>query len=124
MNKVVHFEIPADNLGRAKIFYASVFGWTTQDFGEDVSLVTTVESDDNGPKIPGAINGDLYKRTSTNPHPSVVMDVDSIDDYLKKIEAAGGKVIKEKQEMAGMGYYASFADTEGNTLGLWESIKK
>ena len=27
MRKVVHFEIPADDLDRAKSFYSSVFGW-------------------------------------------------------------------------------------------------
>ena len=27
MGKVVHFEIPTDDLGRAKAFYSSVFDW-------------------------------------------------------------------------------------------------
>ncbi len=27
MDKVVHFEIPADDLARAQKFYQSVFGW-------------------------------------------------------------------------------------------------
>ena len=27
MGKVVHFEIPADDLDRAKSFYGTVFGW-------------------------------------------------------------------------------------------------
>jgi uncharacterized protein len=124
MNKVVHFEIPVDDLKRAKDFYATVFGWGMNDYGGEVTLVTTVDSDENGPKVPGAINGDLYPRTDTNSHPSVVMDVESIDEHLEKITAAGGKVIKGKQEMAGMGYYASFADSEGNVLGLWQTIKK
>lgn len=125
MNKVVHFELPAEDLKRSKDFYSTVFGWATQDFGADVAMVTTVDSDDNGPKVPGAINGDIFQKTAdSNQHPSIVMEVDSIDEYLKKIEAAGGKIIKGKQEMAGMGYYASFADTEGNVLGLWETIKK
>ena len=30
MSKVVHFEIPADDLDRAKNFYGSVFGWELQ----------------------------------------------------------------------------------------------
>ncbi len=32
MDKVVHFEIPTDNLDRAKKFYSSIFGWELQDF--------------------------------------------------------------------------------------------
>jgi predicted enzyme related to lactoylglutathione lyase len=34
MGKVVHFEIPADNLQRAKKFYSTVFGWTMNDYPE------------------------------------------------------------------------------------------
>jgi len=30
MDKVVHFEIPADDVDRAKDFYGSVFGWQLQ----------------------------------------------------------------------------------------------
>jgi predicted enzyme related to lactoylglutathione lyase len=30
MSKVVHFEIPADNVDRAKNFYGSVFGWSSR----------------------------------------------------------------------------------------------
>jgi len=30
MDKVVHFEIPFDDEGRAKAFYSEVFGWQIQ----------------------------------------------------------------------------------------------
>jgi uncharacterized protein len=43
---------------------------------------------------------------------------------VKKIEAEGGKVIVPKGEVPDMGYYAYFKDTEGNVMGLWESMKK
>ena len=122
MNNVVHFEIPAEDLKRAKDFYSTVFGWGMQDYGDEVTLVTTVESDDNGPKTPGAINGDLYKKTELGRYPSVVMGVDSIDEYVKKIEAAGGKILS-RQEIPDMGYMASFQDTEGNVLGIWQKMK-
>ncbi len=32
MDKVVHFEIPVDDLDRAKKFYSSIFGWELQDY--------------------------------------------------------------------------------------------
>ena len=32
MDKVVHFEIPADDLGRAQKFYKSGFGWNMDQF--------------------------------------------------------------------------------------------
>ncbi len=124
MNKVVHFELPTDDLDRAKKFYESVFGWKMDAMGGDVVLVTTTESDEKGPKEPGAINGDIYKRTEKAPHPLVVLDVESIEEHARKIEAAGGKATGEKTEIPGMGYYGYFTDPEGNVLGLWEIIKK
>ena len=65
MRKVVHFEIPADDLGRAKEFYGSVFDWQLQDMeGMDYTSVTTVPVDDQQiPSEPGAINGGLFART-------------------------------------------------------------
>lgn len=126
MNKVVHFEIPADNLKRAKKFYQTVFGWTMSDFGPETSMAITVKTDPKTqmPKEPGAINGDISKRMPTFQHPVVVMNVTSIDKHLKKIVAAGGKKIGKKVEIPNMGFYAYFKDTEGNTLGVWENIKK
>ena len=46
MRKVVHFEIPADDLDRAKNFYGLVFGWDLQTMpmpggGEYTSVMTT-----------------------------------------------------------------------------------
>jgi uncharacterized protein len=62
MNKVVHFEIPADDLERAKRFYSQTFGWQIQDWpmsdGGIYAGVRTVEVDDATfqPKEPGAIS--------------------------------------------------------------------
>ena len=58
MNKVIHFEIPVDDVERAKKFYGSIFGWQLKDEPEmDYVMVTTVETGEHGPKVPGAING-------------------------------------------------------------------
>ena len=69
MDKVVHFEIPADDTGRAKKFYEDVFGWQINKVpmpGMDYSMVTTVETADKQmPKTAGAINGGLMARDST-----------------------------------------------------------
>jgi predicted enzyme related to lactoylglutathione lyase len=49
MRKVVHFEIPADDLERAKDFYGSVFGWRlqTMPMGDgDYTVVTTTPVDE------------------------------------------------------------------------------
>jgi uncharacterized protein len=130
MQKVVHFEIPADNLERAKKFYSDIFGWQLQDWPmQDGSVYTgarTVEVDETTfiPKEPGAINGGIVERNEYLKTPQVTVNVPSIDECVEKIKAAGGGIIKEKQIIEGAGYYAYVADSEGNLLGLWEDIKK
>lgn len=128
MKKVVHFEIPADDLERAKKFY-SIFDWQLQDWpmadGSIYVGARTVETDDNTyqPKEPGAINGGIVKRDQYSKTPTVTINVPSIDEYLEKAKQAGGGVIKPKELIDGMGYYAYLSDTEGNLLGLWEDVK-
>ena len=125
MRKVVHFEIPADDVERAKRFYGSIFGWELQDVpGMDyTSLVTTpVDEQSQLPREPGAINGGLFRRSADAPStPVVTIDVDSVDDALKQIEAAGGSVVRPRTELPGMGAFAYFTDPEGNVVGLWEN---
>ena len=129
MNKVVHFEIPADDLERAKKFY-SIFDWKLQDWpmadGSIYVGASTVETDESTyqPKEPGAINGGIVLRDQYSRTPSVTINVPSIDEYMEKAKAAGGNVVKSKELIDGMGYYAYISDTEGNVLGLWEDVKK
>lgn len=122
MDKVVHFHMPVDDMERAKKFYTDIFGWDVQgtDYPE-YQLVKTVDTDENDiPKEPGAINGSLYTRDSPGEHPEITIEVSSIDDYLKKIEESGGKIITTKTPIKDMGFYAEFEDTENNVVGLWQ----
>jgi uncharacterized protein len=123
LDKVVHFEIPADDLARAKEFYSSNFGWELDDMeGMDYTIVRTVTVDEQQlPTERGAINGGLMKRSSDTPSPVITVNVDSVDDALKRVEAGGGSIIRPRQEIPGMGAFAYFKDTEGNILGLWEN---
>jgi predicted enzyme related to lactoylglutathione lyase len=123
MDKIVHFEIPADEIARAKDFYGSIFGWGLDDMeGMDYTIVRTVDVDEQQmPKEPGAINGGMMKRSSDTPAPVITINVDSVDDALKKVEAGGGSIVRPRQEIPGMGAFAYFKDTEGNTMGLWEN---
>jgi predicted enzyme related to lactoylglutathione lyase len=124
MNPVVHFEMPAEDKKRMADFYTKVFGWKTQQLGEDMGnyvVATTTDSDENGrPKKPGAINGGFFQKTDDKPaqYPSVVTAVDDIKEHIKSVEKAGGKVLGETVDIPGVGLYVSFLDTEGNRLGM------
>lgn len=128
MGKVVHFEIPADDLDRAKNFYSSVFGWQldTMDMpggGQYTGIMTTdVDPETRTPTEPGAINGGMITRgEDVTPTPVVTIGVDAIDDALAQVESAGGKTVTPKTPIPGMGAYAYFTDPEGNVMGLWET---
>ena len=123
MNPVVHFEMPAEDRKRMADFYTRAFGWRTQQLGEEMGnyvLVTTTDSDDNGPKKPGAINGGFFTKTSDMPaqFPSVVIAVDDIKASMAAVKQAGGKVLGEPMEIPGVGHYVSFFDTEGNRVSM------
>jgi predicted enzyme related to lactoylglutathione lyase len=127
MGRVVHFEIPTDDVARAKEFYGSIFGWQLLDMqgeamGEyTLTLTTPVDQETQVPTEPGAINGGLMKRSAETPSPVITIEVDAIDDALKQVESAGGTVVSPRSEIPGMGAFAYFKDTEGNVLGLWET---
>ena len=127
MRKVVHFEIPADDLDRAKNFYSSVFGWKLDTMpmpggGEYTSVVTTaVDEQTQMPTEPGAINGGMFKRDENLTSPVLTIDVDAIDDALAQVESSGGTVVAPRVAIEGMGAFAYFKDPEGNIVGLWET---
>lgn len=53
-----------------------------------------------------------------------MIDVPDVDLHLKQLESAGGKVIMPKIEIGDFGSYARVADTEGNTIGIWQNKTK
>jgi predicted enzyme related to lactoylglutathione lyase len=129
MDPVVHFEMPYENRERMAAFYGAAFGWQTQMLGEEMGqyvLATTTETDANGPKTPGAINGGFFQKRLDRPgqHPSVVIAVDDIQEAVRKVMAAGGTVLGDPMEIPGVGHYVSFTDTEGNRVSMLQPLPR
>jgi len=125
MNKVVGFEIPYDDQSRAQKFYQDVFGWQINKFPDmDYLMATTTPSDEKmKPTEPGAINGGLVPKNPNREHPTIVIDVSSVEEYIKKVESAGGKTIVPMIEIVGgFGLYARVSDTEGNIINIWQTL--
>ena len=113
MNPVVHFEMPAEDRKRIADFYTKVFGWKTQQLGEDMGnyvLATTTDSDENGPKKPGAINGGFFQKTDDKPaqYPSVAIAVEDIRKHILNVEKSGGKVLGEPVDIRESAYMYRF----------------
>jgi len=116
MPSLMHFEIPANNVDRAKSFYSKLFGWEIKELpGMDYWIITT-----DGEK---SVGGGMMKRQ--NPGQTIVnyMDVPSVDQYVAEVEKLGGKIIFPKTAVPEMGYFAICLDTEDNAFGIWESDK-
>jgi len=124
MNPVIHFEMPASDRKRMSTFYTNAFGWQTQQMGEEMGnyvVVSTTESDEKGrPKTPGAINVGFYQKTDdpVSHAPSVVIGVGDLNEHMKRVTGAGGKIIGEPMDIPGVGKYVSFFDTEGNRVSM------
>lgn len=122
MNRVVHFEIQADDVERAIKFYKGIFGWDIQQWGkEKYWMIMTAPKDSTSM----GINGGLLPRP-TKLAPGVcgsnafvsTMLVENYDATEKKILAAGGKLAMPKFAIAGMAWQGYYIDTEGNTFGI------
>jgi predicted enzyme related to lactoylglutathione lyase len=116
MPRVQHFEIPIDVPERAIKFYTEVFGWKINKWEGplDYWLITTGKDDEPG--IDGALTSRSERSLITN-----IINIPSIDEFVKKIEAGGGRILMPKTAVPGIGYMTYFEDTEGNVSGIMES---
>jgi predicted enzyme related to lactoylglutathione lyase len=124
-DKVVHFEIPADDVERAQAFYRDAFGWTINAMPEmGYTIVMTTESDEAGTPVErGAINGGMLQRQEHISSPVITIGVDDVEQALRRVEDLGGNTVIDKQDVGGMGFSAYFSDPEGNIVGLWQSAQ-
>ena len=129
-NRVVHFEIHADNPERAMKFYGDVFGWEYKDWSSVTGApywgVMTAPMDSTEP----GINGGLLKRPCSPLSPQkgtnayvCTVQVNNFDEAAAAIIAAGGIVAMPKFAIGGMAWQGYFIDTEGNTFGLHQADK-
>ena len=129
MPTIVHFEIPADDVERAKKFYSDLFGWKMEKWSgtdskdssspSDMEYLIVSTTDSKGNKA--SIGGGMMKRQEQYQHITNFIDVNSVDEYSSKIEKLGGKVVVSKMAVPSMGYFAVCHDTENNSFGIWES---
>ena len=120
MPRVVHFEIPADNPEKVAKFYESVFGWKVEKWAGPVEywLVMT-----GNPKEPG-IDGGITRKEAPFTSTVNTIGVASVDEFIEKAKAAGGKLAVPKNAVPGVGYQAYLTDPDGNLFGIHEENKE
>ena len=122
--QVVHFEVPYDDAARARSFYSEVFGWDIQPVPEfEYNFVQTGPMTDEGmPAGPGYIGGGMFQREEPVGTPVITIDVEDMTKALATIAEHGGAVVREPSPVGDMGIAAYFTDSEGNLMGLWQTL--
>ena len=124
MARVLHFEIQADDIERAKAFYTAAFGWSFEDWSGSVGG-TPYWGIMTGPADEPGINGGLQQRPAPTPGGGqgtnayvCTVAVDDYDETERRILDAGGQVALPKMALMGMAWQGYYLDTEGNTFGI------
>ncbi len=115
---IIWFEIPANDLARAKKFYVSLFGWKINPFPAmaDYQHIDTGGAD-------ASPDGGLMKRMHPDHTITDYVNVPSVTKFMAKVEKLGGSICRPKTAVPGMGYFAICKDTENNTFAVWEMSK-
>ena len=118
MPAIVHFDIPVDNLERAKRFYSELFDWKIEEANgyPDYFLIETENL--NGET---GIGGGMGKRGSPEQKITNYIEVTDLEEYVARVEAFGGKVLNKKLNVPGRGIFAICMDPEENTFCIWET---
>ncbi|MDB6108490.1 MAG: uncharacterized protein JWR69_240 [Pedosphaera sp.] len=114
-SSIVWFEIPADNVARAKQFYGALFGWKIEKFPgvEDYWHVDTGGHNDTP-------DGGMMARKSPQQPITNYINVASVTKSAAKVVKLGGKICMPKTTVPHMGYFVICQDTENNMFALWE----
>jgi uncharacterized protein len=127
MANIVYFEIPANDVERARTFYHSLLGWKIEPTKmADPNMesmkyqeITTGEPNEAAPM--GSLNrGGILKRMMNETITNYV-GVDDIDEKIAMVEKLGGKIVVPKMELEDVGQFVIIQDTEGNVIGLYKA---
>jgi predicted enzyme related to lactoylglutathione lyase len=122
-NSIVHFEIFASDVERAREFYENVFGWTFEAGGppDFYQIVTGRDTD------PGLKQGLIAKRrgpAAQGPLNAfrVTISVQSVAETMALIEKAGGKLRSPVIDIPQVGKVVEIADTEDNVVCILQYV--
>lgn len=127
MANIAYFDIPANNVDRAKHFYHALLGWKIEPAktSPDQSQIAAMQYHDisTGEAEEGTMNmGGLYRRQMNETIKNFVK-VEDIDKVLEKVEQLGGRILMQKEMIPGVGLVSMIQDTEGNVIGIWNPLK-
>lgn len=116
-NSVGWFDIHVSNLDRAKKFYETVFNIQLFDLPMEWGKQSLFPYDQESPNISGALVEKADMTLNSN-NTVVYFETEDCVTEEKRIEQAGGKIVRPKMSIGEFGFVSMFIDSEGNTIGL------
>ena len=110
MARLNYVELPVGEIGTAKGFYESAFGWSLTDFGPTYACTLTGDTDIG-------LQGDAADATKA---PLAVIQVDDLEAVLAAVSAAGGTIVRPIFSFPG-GRRFQFLDPGGNELAVMQA---
>jgi predicted enzyme related to lactoylglutathione lyase len=112
---IVHIEIPSGDVKKSSDFYRKLFGW---EITRDEKMNYTMWEPRIGP-------GGGFSQLGENVKVGdilIYIDSEDIDADLRKVVELGGKVLNQKSEIPGIGWFGIFSDPTGNMIALYTSM--
>jgi hypothetical protein len=116
-SSIVWFEIPADNVERARKFYGALFGWKITKFPGPMEKPYWHIDTGGADATP---DGGMMERQSPQHGITNYVNVESVDKSAAKVQKLGGKICMPRTAVPQMGYFVVCQDTENNMFALWE----
>lgn len=127
MNRIIHFDIHADDPARAAKFYTDVFGWEIKKWeggGMEMDYWMVMTGSPNEPGIDGGLAKRIELLAGTGVRAFIcTVGVTSVDECEEKIKKAGGEIVMKKMPIMGVGWMIQAKDTEGNYFGVIQDDK-
>ena len=106
--RVDYVEFPATSIADTQKFYSGVFGWKFEDYGPNYTAFQD-----------GRLSGGFFLAEKAAPSGvMVVIYATDLEAVEKKIQAAGGRIVKDTFSFPG-GRRFHFSDPTGNELAVW-----
>jgi predicted enzyme related to lactoylglutathione lyase len=113
--KLFHSEFRSNDPVATAEFMDGVFGWTVTDTPHPAYKIF---------ETPGDFEGHIGPVGESEAAPSTTnyILVEDIGTAEKAVEAAGGKLLGQRGEAPGNGYYTPFEAPGGITMMLWQNL--
>ncbi|MCB2186371.1 MAG: VOC family protein [Deltaproteobacteria bacterium] len=118
-NPFCYLELTTADLEQAKQFYGQLFDWKLSQM-PGLNLPYAMVDPGREP-FGGMMKSPLPEIPNAW---TIYVEVADVAQACQQVRELGGKLLVEKREVPGYGFFAIAQDPQGATFGLWENLQK